>query len=191
MRMWKSSYAPTNRPRGKEHAGASPRSTSSDRTSVFYTDSALLVKFMDFILRPEAGADKRAWYRSVRDLSAGLWVCNVWSWFACLFQVRDHGADGRVTGDVVWAALPLGSEWVQHTYINTTLCAHIVRGLRAEAVRNEYWTVLFQVGGMSCTGHIWGHMTHNLWLSRARRIPESQIFLHPQPCVFSWTSKWE
>lgn len=62
---------------------------------------------MAFIFNHSGGTDKRkkTWrsciYVTVRDLTLGLWVCNVWSWFACLFQVRDHGADGRVTGDIV------------------------------------------------------------------------------------------
>ena len=48
------------------------------------------------------------------DTIQQVMVFNGLSWFVCLFQVRDHGADGRVTGDLVWAALPLGPEWVQY-----------------------------------------------------------------------------
>lgn len=47
------------------------------------------------------GKKNHVLYVTVKNLTLELWVCDVWCWFACLFQVGDHGADGCVTGDII------------------------------------------------------------------------------------------
>lgn len=44
------------------------------------------------------------------------------SWFV-LMQTGDHGTNGGVTGDIIWAAVPLGSKWVcSHSRTCTCTC---------------------------------------------------------------------
>lgn len=96
--------------------------------------------FLTWMVEETKNSSRCDIYVTARDLTlhCRLWVLNVWSWFACLFQVGDHGADGRVTGDIVWAALPLGSEWVQYTQL--ILWAHWGRDLDLYCLRPQKWT---------------------------------------------------
>lgn len=147
--MWKSCCEPTSKLQGEVHVFFLVLLFYllwQTRITVPLIVTALIVKVVAFILNLNGGTDrweektKQKKSRSGMSLSGiwhlGLCVCNVQSWFAWFFQVRDHGADGRVTGDIIWAALPLGSEWVQYTeIIPQSHYVHIVQGLHAELDR--------------------------------------------------------
>lgn len=77
--------------------------TSFDRSlsfTVIFVVVVLDIKLV-FIWNLNGGGKKEGKGVTVKNLTLELWVCDVWCWFACLFQVGDHGADGCVTGDII------------------------------------------------------------------------------------------
>lgn len=141
-RTWKSSCEPTSKLQGKVHVTL--------HSVTLCSSSSHWIKEESFTVTLSV------------VLSLGLWVCNVWSWFACSFQVGDHGADGRVTGDIIWAALPLGSEWVQYTELIPQ--SHFVHIVQRELNTKQHSC---ESNGV-CRTHLRAHVIHILWLSFAK-----------------------
>lgn len=127
-RMWKSCCGPTSKLQGKVHISVNKITeclTYSNISTFLMVNLFLFLNSLHLFW---------IWMVQEEDSLCIMSPSEIWlSGYVCgfgLFQVGDHGADGRVTRDIIWTALPLGPEWVPSTKsIRWSSYAHITQRL--------------------------------------------------------------